>query len=55
MCSKQGFASLRVQFGFYLGTPLKNAYFQKLELASKSQIRVSQTEPYAPIEVHYLF
>ncbi|KAL0140786.1 lys-63-specific deubiquitinase BRCC36-like protein [Mucor lusitanicus] len=49
------FASLRVQFGFYLGTPLKNAYFQKLELASKSQIRVSQTEPYAPIEVHYLF
>ncbi|KAL7318097.1 hypothetical protein PS15m_004362 [Mucor circinelloides] len=26
-----------------------------LELASKNQIRVSQTEPYAPIEVHYLF
>ncbi|EPB85915.1 hypothetical protein HMPREF1544_07331 [Mucor circinelloides 1006PhL] len=26
-----------------------------LELASKNQIRVSQTEPYAPIEIHYLF
>ncbi|GAN09069.1 lys-63-specific deubiquitinase BRCC36-like isoform 1 [Mucor ambiguus] len=26
-----------------------------LELASRSQILVSQTEPYAPIEVHYLF